>query len=261
MMRSRGMGAINPAKVKKFTGRDEGTRSKTKKLADGGFLEDEAMGQPMTAAESAAALSNFGYRPAYEQIPSSGGSSPTQESNERRPGEIERNVMNAMNALGPGRLVAGGIRAATAAPQAARAAGRELELMTRPKVTNVVAPDLRPGKAGAIEGKYAVRNLMNYQKGLQEIEDIKRTGYMMPSPKEVKSGSNRKWFTQTDEPNKAHFRVLAENVPPNRAVRRKDIEVYDPVKGDYVPLKKGGKVSASRGDGIAKRGKTKGRIV
>ena len=250
------MGAINPTKVKKITGGGS-VRAKVKKFARGGSPEDEAMGQPMTAAESAAALSNFGYRPAYEQFPSSGGSSPAQESNQRRPGEIERNVTNAMNALGPGRLVAGGIRAATAAPQAVRAAGRELELMTRPKVTNLVKPDLRPSKGVGTEGKYAVRNVHD----LEELENIKKTGYMLPSPKELKRGKNRKWFTSTNDPDQANLRVLAENVPPNRAVRRKDIEVYDPVKGDYVPLKNGGKVSASRGDGIAKRGKTKGRIV
>lgn len=257
MMRSRGMGAINPAKVKKFTGRAEETRSKTKKLADGGFLKDEAMGQPMTAAESAAALANFGYRPAYEQIPYEASGLPPQNA-ERRPGEIERNVMNALNAIGPGRVVAGGLRAATAAPQAARTAGRELELMTRPKVNNVLVPEIFASKRG---DKYAVRNLRNPEKGLKEIEDIKRTGYMMPSPYEVQQGSNRKWFTLTNDPQKNTFLIDPANIHPGRAVRRKDIKIYDPNLDDYVPLKKGGKVSASRGDGIAKRGKTKGRIV
>ena len=252
-MRSRGMGAINPAKVKKFTGRAEETLSKTKKLADGGFLKDEAMGQPMTAAESAAALANFGYRPAYEQIPyEASGLSP--QNAERRPGEIERNVMNALNALGPGRLVAGGIRAATAAPQAARAAGRELELMTRPKVNNYLAPDTLRGSG---EGKYAVRNVFSQA----ELDHIRQTGYMMPSAKEVASGRNRKWFTLTDNPNKNTLLIDPANIHPSRAVRRKDIKIYDSNLDDYVPLKKGGKVSASRGDGIAKRGKTKGRIV
>jgi hypothetical protein len=130
------------------------------------------------------------------------------------------------------------------------------EMALRPNVQNTLVKDVLKGSG---KGTYAVRNVFNPA----ELEDIRRTGYMMPSAKEVASGKNRKWFTLTDTPNKNHLRVRADKVPPNKAVRRKDIERYDPDKDDYVPFKKGGKVSSasSRADGIAQRGKTKGRMV
>ena len=295
MRASRGLGAINPSKMPK---------GKTKKLADGGFLEIEAMqpegptseGMPDSSMrrniETGEYYSTENLEPPKRAVRSAPKAPEIKDvpgrrstaadirkadiaAEERFLQERQKRLStpgaDAIESVFPESVLIGGAPmaalkglrgAATAAPQAVRAAVRELELMTRPKVNNFLAPDLlRAGKAGATEGKYAVRNLINREKGLQEIEDIKRTGYMMPSPKEVQSGRNRKWFTQTDEPNKAHLRVLAEKVPPNRAVRRKDIEIYDPVKGDYVPLKKGGKVSdSSRADGIAQRGKTRGRM-
>jgi len=129
------------------------------------------------------------------------------------------------------------------------------EMALRPKVTNqLVADKLK----GAGKGTWAVRNVHNPA----ELEDIRKTGYMLPSPKEVASGKNRKWFTLTDDPRQTHLRVKAEKVPSDRAVRRKDIEKYDPDTGEYVPLKKGGKVksASARADGIAKRGKTRGTM-
>jgi hypothetical protein len=57
------------------------------------------------------------------------------------------------------------------------------------------------------------------------------------------------------------LRVPIEKVPSNRAVSRKDVERYNLESGNFEPLKKGGKVTASsRGDGIASRGKTRGKL-
>jgi hypothetical protein len=47
-------------------------------------------------------------------------------------------------------------------------------------------------------------------------------------------------------------------------VSRKDVEMYNPDKGEFEPFKKGGKVksgASARADGIAQRGKTKGRLL
>jgi hypothetical protein len=160
--------------------------------------------------------------------------------------QLERQQALEASPVGPEDLIGLGLgkRALSAA-----------EMALRPKVTNKLVPDVLKG---AGEGTWAVRNVFNPA----ELESIRKTGYMLPSPKEVASGKNRKWFTLTDDPKQSHLRVKAEKVPSDRAVRRKDIERYDPDTGKYVPLKKGGKVSSAsaRADGIAQRGKTKGRI-
>jgi hypothetical protein len=133
------------------------------------------------------------------------------------------------------------------------------EVFMRPKVKNSIYPEMPGGKP---TGKYAVRNV----RGPEELEAIKQSGYMLPK----EGGKQKKYFTQTDnmrtESNAfegSHvLRVPIEKVPKNRAVSRKDVERYNPDSGAFESLKKGGKVSASsRGDGIAQRGKTKGRLL
>lgn len=52
--------------------------------------------------------------------------------------------------------------------------------------------------------------------------------------------------------------------PTMRGSKKKDLEIDTPeFKGKIVPMKKGGKVSSAsaRADGIAQRGKTRGRIM
>jgi len=52
--------------------------------------------------------------------------------------------------------------------------------------------------------------------------------------------------------------------PKMRGGKRKDLELDTPeLKGKIVPMKSGGKVSSAskRADGIAQRGKTRGRMV
>lgn len=134
------------------------------------------------------------------------------------------------------------------------------EVFMRPKVKNSIYPEMPGGKPS---GKYAVRNV----RGQEELDAIKDSGYMLPK----EGGKQQKYFTQTDNmrtdsnafEGNSVLRVPVEKVPANRAVRRRDVEKYSPDTGNFEPLKKGGKVkstASSRGDGVAQRGKTKGRI-
>jgi hypothetical protein len=135
------------------------------------------------------------------------------------------------------------------------------EVFMRPKVKNSIYPETPGGKPS---GQYAVRNV----RGPEELEAIKKSGYMLPK----EGGKQQKYFTQTDNmrtesnafKDNSVLRVPIEKVPPNRAVSRNDVEKYNLDTGKFEPLKKGGKVkskASSRGDGIAQRGKTRGRMV
>ena len=98
-----------------------------------------------------------------------------------------------------------------------------------------------------------------------------------------KGGKQQKYFVQTDNmPSSvpfdspvssiANIRVPIDKVPANRAVSRKDVEMYNRESGKFESLKKGGSIkkmasggkvssASSRADGIAQRGKTKGRYL
>lgn len=128
------------------------------------------------------------------------------------------------------------------------------EMAMRPKVQNSVYAKI-PGRQPT--GKYAQR----YIHSPEELQNIKDTGYMLPKP----GGKAQKYFTAADEVTPAGqgastIRVPRDKVPANRAVKRKDIEVYNTEKETWEPFKKGGTVKASRGDGCAKRGKTRGKF-
>jgi len=136
------------------------------------------------------------------------------------------------------------------------------EVFMRPKVKNSIYPDILGTPGGKPSGQYAVRNV----RGPEELEAIKKSGYMLPK----EGGKQQKYFTQTDNmrtesnafKDNSVLRVPIEKVPANRAVSRKDVEKYNPDSGNFEPLKKGGKVTASsRGDGIASRGKTRGKLI
>jgi hypothetical protein len=122
---------------------------------------------------------------------------------------------------------------------------------------NQIHPDFfdRSGEAA----KYAVRNLRGIR-GAEELEDIRRTGRMLPP-----AGKDVKYFTSTSREGTQDLRVPLDKVPPRGAVRKEDVEVFNKQTGKYEPFKKGGKVKASsaskRADGCAQRGKTKGRFV
>jgi len=130
------------------------------------------------------------------------------------------------------------------------------EVFMRPRVKNSVYSEVDGLPAS---GKYAGRNV----RGQAEIEAIKESGYMLPK----EGGKKQKYFTQSDNvPTNVSsgdtvLRVPIEKVPKNRAVSKKDVERYNPDSGAFEPLKKGGLTASSRADGIASRGKTRGRIV
>jgi len=131
------------------------------------------------------------------------------------------------------------------------------EVFMRPKVKNSIYPETDGLPAS---GKYAGRNV----RGPEELEAIKKSGYMLPK----EGGKKQKYFTQSDNvptnvsEGASVLRVPVEKVPANRAVRRRDVEIYNLERGGFEPLKKGGKVTASsRADGCAVKGKTKGRMV
>ena len=129
------------------------------------------------------------------------------------------------------------------------------EVFMRPRVKNSVYPEVE----GLPSGRYAKRNV----RGPEELEAIKESGYMLPK----EGGKKQKYFTQTDNvntnvsPGDTVLRVPIEKVPKNRAVSRKDVERYNPDKGEFEPLKKGGLTASRRADGCAVKGKTKGRMV
>lgn len=132
------------------------------------------------------------------------------------------------------------------------------EIFMRPRVKNSIYPEVE----GTPSGRYVQRNV----RGPEELEAIKESGYMLPK----EGGKKKKYFTQTDNvntnvsPGDTVLRIPVEKVPANRAVSRKDVERYNSDKGEFEPLKKGGKVkvtASSRADGIAQRGKTRGRMV
>jgi len=187
-----------------------------------------------------------------------------REREARRLAELERPGRDAVEGVYPEEALIPGLKAVKEPlMKAGKAVANKVDMAMRPKVENKVVPDTLftggKGSQSPNDYKYAVRNVFNKA----ELEDVKRAGYMLPSPKEVASGRNRKWFSAVDDPKKADLRVLSEKVPPNRAVRRKDVEIYNKETGEYEPLKKGGVVKAKkhRGDGIVKRGGTKGRFV
>ncbi len=140
----------------------------------------------------------------------------------------------------------------------AKVLGSKPEMAMRPDVTNSMYSKL-PG--GAAQGKkYAQRYVISPD----EIQNIKDTGYMLPKA----GGKAQKYLTAVDEVSPAPvgsragtLRVASNKVPPDKAIRRKDVELYDHKSESWKPLKKGGAVKAARGDGKAIRGKTRGRII
>lgn len=154
------------------------------------------------------------------------------------------------------------------AGKATKAIANKVDMLRRPKVTNRLYSEKIGGaeyKPGDVSKKYGGRNVFD----AKEIEDIKQSGYMRPrqtpGPR-GKPAKDSKYFTMTDEPNQT-LRVASDKIPKGRAVRREDVEIFDEATGTYKPLKKGGAVKAkvskasSRGDGIAKKGKTRGRVI
>jgi hypothetical protein len=104
---------------------------------------------------------------------------------------------------------------------------------TRPAVTNQLHnPQIGAAgfPAGSTQGAYNVRGIRRPE----EIEDLLSTGFMNPSS--VKKG--KKYFTQLDDPQDmtgyyATVRVPSNKTPVGRAVRSKDVEIYDRGTGTW----------------------------
>ena len=130
-----------------------------------------------------------------------------------------------------------------------------------PSVINKLFPKMPGGK---VEGDYAHRNV----RSAKELDDIVARGAALPP---AGSTNPQKYWTQTSSPNlstkdsaAATIRAKVSNIKENEPVKREHIERYNPDTGEFEPFKKGGKVkttASSRADGIAKRGKTRGRLV
>lgn len=128
-------------------------------------------------------------------------------------------------------------------------------------VINRLYPKMPGGK---VEGEYAHRNV----RSAKEFDDIVARGAALPP---VGSTNPQKYWTQTSSPNLSTkdsaagtIRAKVSNIKENEPVKREHIEKYNPDTGNFEPLKKGGRVkvtASSRADGIAQRGKTRGRVV
>ena len=130
-----------------------------------------------------------------------------------------------------------------------------------PSIINKLFSKMPGGKA---EGDYAYRNT----RSARELDDISARGAVLPP---IGSTNPQKYWTQTSSPNlptkdssAGTIRAKVSNIKENEPVKREHLERYNPDKGDFEPFKKGGKVKSTasfRADGIAKRGKTRGRMV
>jgi hypothetical protein len=110
---------------------------------------------------------------------------------------------------------------------------------TRPIVQNKLYSPKIGGSgfpAGSTQSAYNVRGVRRPE----EIEDLLSTGFMTPRPgaKPGSAKSTSKYFTQTDDPKDIEgyystLRVPSNKTPSGRAVRSKDVEVFDRQAGAW----------------------------
>jgi hypothetical protein len=171
--------------------------------------------------------------------------------------QLERQQALEASPVGPEDLIGLGLgkRALSAA-----------EMATRPYVRNKVGvseglrlknfPVRMPSSDKDIT--HAYRNMSQ-----AEYEAAKKSGYFQRNPEPKYGAGDEKWWSGGDKTGKfgrewkggegsVTVRSPKSKVPEDKAVRFKDVEL----------MKRGGKVksASSRADGIAQRGKTKGRI-
>ena len=187
----------------------------------------------------------------------------------------------ALEGVYPEEALIGGLKALKAAGQGVK---KGVDYFGRPAVKNkVVVPkgnaDMLSGRvpASKAEVTHAYRNVSQ-----RELDDILNSSFARrdPTPGSAKRtwSDEGKWWSGGDEAgtfgrkwNKgdATVRTAADKVPGRRAVRAEDMEAFDAEAKMFVPLKsvktpgkfaKGGVVRDKR-DGIAVRGKTKGRVI
>jgi hypothetical protein len=106
-----------------------------------------------------------------------------------------------------------------------------------PRVTNrmynekIGGPEYNPGDTLPA---YGVRNIFRPA----ELDDIVSSGFMLPPP-----GKQQKYFTMTDRQvpstgnqQSLHVRVPSNRIPQGRAVRAKDVEIWDKEAGEFRKL-------------------------
>lgn len=136
---------------------------------------------------------------------------------------------------------------AAAAPRlkrlAAKATGAIGDKVLGPKVVNrmysekIAGPEYGPGDTLPA---YGTRNIFSET----ELDDIVRSGFMLPPP-----NKKQKYFTMTDRQvppagnrQGVHVRVPSNRIPQGRAVRAKDVEIWDNEAGEFrnlLAVKKG----------------------
>lgn len=122
----------------------------------------------------------------------------------------------------------------------AAGAGRALFGAIGRRAAPVVRNSIYPQISGPLKGHpYASR----YVGSQKEIADIVRTGYARGIVSKRVPKGDKKYWTETAEdfvPNApngvAAIRVPTSRVPANRAVRRKDIEQWDPATNSWRPI-------------------------
>ena len=173
--------------------------------------------------------------------------------------QLEREQALEASPVGPEDLIGAGLgkRALSAA-----------EMATRPYVKNrvVLTEGLRvPGdavrmpKSPSSEITHAYRTMSQ-----AEYEAAKKSGYFERNPNPKYPPADAKWWSAGDEagkfgrhwdrgPDAVVVRAPVKKVPERKAVRFKDVE----------KMKRGGAVksASSRADGIAQRGKTRGKML
>jgi hypothetical protein len=155
---------------------------------------------------------------------------------------------------------------------AKRAVGKVTKAVSSPSISNRMYNEKLLGPEWSASNpnlpRYGYRNVSSPS----EIDDIARSGYMRPAP----GKKPNKYFTMSDAEtpsvgnrgSKPVLRVNSENIPQGSPVRRQHVQQWDETSESWKPIKrkaKGGTVKPSksaknRGDGIAQRGKTKGKI-
>ena len=109
-----------------------------------------------------------------------------------------------------------------------------------PRVVNrmysekIGGPEYKPGDTLPA---YGVRNIFR----AAELDDIVSSGFMRPPPGGKKG--NQKYFTMTDRQvpsagnqQSLHVRVPSNRIPQGRAVRAKDVEIWDNEAGEFRKL-------------------------
>lgn len=117
---------------------------------------------------------------------------------------------------------------------------------TRPVVRNKLYNPQIGGpefSAGSTQQAFNVRGVRRPE----EIEDLLSTGFMTPRP----DGKAKKYFTHTDNPTDmpgyyATVRVPSNKTPSGRAVRSKDVEVFDRQAGTWRTMSPGDAPSAKQ---------------